>query len=119
MSRGRGRPASRKRCRARIRGEWYSIRLVPQSVLDEEIAGVEDDEAQTGHTESLRGLCIRSDDRREILVLDGQRGRDELDTLIHEMTHAAQWDLGEEAVEEIGTDLASALWRMGWRRTRR
>lgn len=37
----------------------------------------------------------------------------ELDTLIHEMMHAAHWDLAEEAVHETARDLAAALVKAG------
>lgn len=35
--------------------------------------------------------------------------------LLHEMTHACQWDLDEDAVDEISSDMAGALWKFGFR----
>lgn len=121
MSRGRGRRSTLRSWRARLRGEWYRIRFVRREELQAAAADTEPDAdgSETKHTEELRGLCVRDDTRREILVLDGLRGREELDTLIHEMTHACQWDLCGEAVEQIATDMATALWAGGWRRTRK
>jgi hypothetical protein len=42
--------------------------------------------------------------------------RNDLDTLCHELLHAAYWDLDEEAVYETATDIAKVLWRCGWRK---
>lgn len=54
---------------------------------------------------------------KEIVVAAGLTGEEELNTTLHELLHAAFWDLDETAIEEAGTDLARALWRLGWRRT--
>lgn len=121
MGRSKGRRSTLKSWRARLRSEWYRFRYVCREVMQEAAADTDPDadEAQTRHVEELRGLCIRDDTRREILILEGQRGQKELDTTIHEMLHACQWDLSEEAVEEIACDMAAALWRGGWRRVKR
>ena len=39
----------------------------------------------------------------------------ELVVIIHEMLHAAFWDLDEEVVDQVGYDIGRALWRLGWR----
>ncbi len=51
---------------------------------------------------------------REIRINQKLRGRARLDTIIHEVLHAAHWDLGEEAVEATATDLARILHRLGY-----
>jgi hypothetical protein len=35
--------------------------------------------------------------------------------VIHELLHAAHWDLDELAVEETAEDLARVLWKLGYR----
>tara|TARA_R110000824_G_scaffold120382_5_gene275693 strand:- start:29695 stop:30108 length:414 start_codon:yes stop_codon:yes gene_type:complete len=42
--------------------------------------------------------------------------QDLLDTLIHELLHAAEWDAGEEWVDKIGTHTALVLTLAGWGR---
>lgn len=44
----------------------------------------------------------------------GLKGERRLDVLIHEMLHACFWDISEESVEESATDIARALWRVGY-----
>lgn len=43
-------------------------------------------------------------------------GEEELATVLHELGHAAFWDLKEEAIDEASIDIARALWRMGYRK---
>lgn len=38
-----------------------------------------------------------------------------LDTIIHEVAHAALPDHDEAFIEQFGTDLARILWRLGYR----
>jgi hypothetical protein len=47
-----------------------------------------------------------------------QNGRnlDHLDTIIHEAIHAGAWDLSEDAVDRLATDIARLLWRLNWRK---
>lgn len=40
-----------------------------------------------------------------------------LDTLVHEVLHAARPELDEEAVDSTATAIAKALYRAGWRQT--
>lgn len=62
------------------------------------------------------GYCTHPDLDREIAIpIDGDT-ESELDTLIHEVLHACQWDLSEEAIEETACSIAHVLWRLGWRR---
>jgi len=37
-------------------------------------------------------------------------------TLLHECTHAGQWDLPEDVVERLSVDTGNLLWRLGYRR---
>lgn len=54
--------------------------------------------------------------KREIRVNPDLTGVDELDVILHELLHASQWDLAEEAVAEIATDISRVLWRLGYRK---
>ena len=49
------------------------------------------------------GKTIRVDDRL--------KGRELLETLLHEMLHAADWHKQEEWVERVSADIARVLWR--------
>lgn len=55
--------------------------------------------------------------QRVIRVALGQSEADELDTVVHEVLHAAYPDLEEIAVGETGAAIAKVLWRLGWRKT--
>lgn len=52
----------------------------------------------------------------EIRIRTGVSEKRELEVLIHEVLHAADWWKDERWVEEVGRDLARLLWRLGYRR---
>ena len=54
---------------------------------------------------------------RKIKIRKTLRGERQLEVVIHELLHAAHWDLDESAVEETAEDLARVLYRLGYRRT--
>lgn len=63
------------------------------------------------------GLCDPPAKPGKRISIDNRlRGRLEMDTTIHELLHAACWDLSEEAVDETATDISRALWRIGYRK---
>ena len=54
---------------------------------------------------------------RVILIKKGLASQEELDTVIHELLHAANFkQFSEEYVEELATDLTNVLWKLGWRK---
>lgn len=53
---------------------------------------------------------------KEIRISTKQTEQEELDTLIHEMTHACAWFFKEEFVTEFANSLSAALWRLGYRK---
>lgn len=59
------------------------------------------------------GLCEMS--RKKIRVHQSLEGLRELEVILHELTHACQWDLDEDAVVDISESIAGVLWRMGYR----
>lgn len=52
---------------------------------------------------------------KEIRVCHTLSGREEMETIVHELFHAAHWDLSEEAVDEAAHDITETLWRLGYR----
>jgi hypothetical protein len=55
--------------------------------------------------------------KRCVIRIDPKlRGSELLDTMIHEITHAAFPDLSEDAVNRFATDAATILWNDGYRR---
>lgn len=63
------------------------------------------------------GICSDPTDTNKRIRI--RRGMDEfttLDTIIHETLHAADFWKREEWVDQVGTDLAKILWRLGYRR---
>lgn len=86
--------------RVRIRGKVWDLSFSSE--------GLGDDDDGFCDSPSRRG--------KRILIRPGLRPERELDVTVHEITHAALWDLDEEAVEEFATDLARALYRLGYRK---
>ncbi len=65
------------------------------------------------------GLCEHPREyRKAICIKAGLEPREELDVLLHELTHAGAFDLLDEGyVDQWATDAAKILWRLGWRKT--
>jgi hypothetical protein len=62
------------------------------------------------------GFCDHpSTKSRQITIDPNQRGLSILDTIIHELIHAALPDLREDTVEEVATDIARVLWDLDYR----
>lgn len=53
--------------------------------------------------------------KKQISVKPNIIGVDAIDTLIHELLHAAMPDLAEDAIYETASDLAKVLWDLGYR----
>lgn len=76
----------------------------------------------------LRGSAVgwtvfrdpKNPDAVERILIDEKtykRGRAGLELLIHELMHALNNQLSEEAVTQQAADMARVLWALGWRRT--
>lgn len=68
------------------------------------------------------GQCahpMSSDEERLIYVRAGVHEQLLLDTLLHEMLHAAAWALDEDVVAEYATEAARVLYSLGWRRAKK
>lgn len=68
--------------------------------------------------ERILGRCDPPEKKSKAITVDKRlKGKLELDTCIHEFTHAPLWDvLSEEFVERFSTDLTNYLWRIGYRK---
>tara|TARA_R110002020_G_scaffold93177_6_gene224942 strand:+ start:833 stop:1120 length:288 start_codon:yes stop_codon:yes gene_type:complete len=66
---------------------------------------------------TCKGYCESPDKKnKEIVIKEDMPPKEELDTTLHELLHAADWSKDEEWVEQVGTDIAKILWRLGWRK---
>ena len=54
--------------------------------------------------------------RREIVVDASLRGESELRFILHEFLHAADWHRSEEWVDQVSSDAARFLTRLGYRK---
>lgn len=68
-----------------------------------------------GWSRDQSGLCTRTSRGFTVDILLTRPEREVLEVLIHELLHAAYWDLDEHAVAETADDIAGILWRLGWR----
>lgn len=63
------------------------------------------------------GRCEHPLERdKAILIAPGLKHELELEVIVHELLHAAFWDMSEQAILEAGQDVARALWRIGYRK---
>jgi len=69
-----------------------------------------------GHV--ICGRCDPPDKPNKTITINSRlRGEELLDTIIHEVLHAASWDVLDEGfVEQTATDLARILWKLGYRK---
>lgn len=79
---------------ARIRGSKWRIRFVP-------------------NLGDCEGVCDKS--TRTIRIAKGYPAEQTLDSIIHEVLHAALWDLDEEAVSDTANSISTTLWKLGYR----
>jgi hypothetical protein len=78
-----------------IRGQKWRIRFVP-------------------FLGDAEGVCDKPE--RTIRIALGKSDQDTLDSIIHEILHAALWDLDEHAVHTTANAIAEALWKLGYSR---
>ncbi len=66
--------------------------------------------------EETGGECDSPDTNgKQIRIATDLKKQDELEVIIHELLHAADWSKDEEWVEVIADDIARVLWKLGWR----
>ena len=67
--------------------------------------------------EETGGECDSPDTHgKEIRIATDIKNQDELEIIIHELLHAADWSKDEEWVEAIAYDIARILWKLGWKK---
>jgi len=91
----------RNDARLTINGRRWRVRLVPARELPRDRLG--DCDAPPGPHPTIR---VRRSQSQRMLT----------DTLVHEVLHASLPQLSEEAVTQAATDIARALFSLGWRR---
>ncbi len=63
------------------------------------------------------GLIDHPDAKKKTLSIDADlRDMQELEIIIHEFLHGADWTKDEEWIVSASTDLAKFLWRLGYRK---
>ena len=55
---------------------------------------------------------------KEIRICTGLSEQKELEVLLHEMLHCADWQKSEEFVEHVADDITRVLTKLGWRKTK-
>lgn len=80
----------------KIRGQKWRLRFVP-------------------YLGEAEGVCNKPE--RTIRIALGKPGHDTMDSIIHEVLHAALWDLDEDAVFTTANAISDALWKLGYRRS--
>ena len=51
---------------------------------------------------------------KSIRIRSSLTGQDRLDTVIHEVLHAGHWELKEDVVEQLASDMARILTKLGY-----
>lgn len=63
-----------------------------------------------------RGKCDSPLSRNKEIVIDERlEGEEKLEVLIHEMLHAAFWNIDEEYIDKSAKDISHVLWRLGYK----
>lgn len=69
------------------------------------------------HNLSDRGRCDSPHTtNKTIRIWGGLKGEEELEVLLHEMLHAAFWQIDEEYIESAAKDISKILYRLGYRK---
>ena len=67
--------------------------------------------------DNMLGYCDSPKEKNKKIVVDSRlKDKKELEIILHEMMHAAQWDLDEEVVAHVSEDFARVLWKLGYRK---
>ena len=67
-----------------------------------------------------RGECdAPATPRKQIRIDSRLQDQEQLEVILHELMHAANWSLDEDHITATGKDFAAILWRLGYRKTER
>ena len=79
-----------------------------------EVYFVKPNEAYYG---DIHGLCDDPEEKKAKIYINPYLSKkSELNTMIHEMTHAFFWDKSEKEVYKFANAVTALLYRQGWRR---
>lgn len=93
--------------RLKILGRWWRLRFVNKLPT----------RGPRNPDERVIGECDPPTVKnKEIRVLAKASEKEQLESLIHEMLHAAGWHIDEDFVARFAEDVARSLWRLGYRR---
>jgi hypothetical protein len=63
------------------------------------------------------GRCDAPDTHgKKIRISKDLEKLEELDVILHELLHAADWHKDEEWVEQTASEISHVLWKLGWRK---
>jgi len=97
--------------KARILHKMWNILSVPRSLLNGKKRCV-------GVDEAVIGDCDPPDAKdKTIRIASDLTPIEQLEVVIHEALHAADWFKDEEWIRIVAHDIARLLWRLGWRLT--
>lgn len=66
---------------------------------------------------TIAGDCTDPDEPHRMIRVDSKlKGEAELDTILHELLHAADWSKDEDWIGDRATEIARVLWRLGYRK---
>lgn len=89
-------------------GKRYSIKHVSKKSLQTK--------QEKEHGMICRGLCNSPNKKKKAIKIDKTLyGKEQLEVYIHEAIHASDFELSEKLVRKMGRDIASFLWRLGYR----
>ena len=91
--------------RVRILGQYYELKFFPYL-------------GKTSDGQRYHGFCDPPDKpNKEIKLLSGERGKELLNSAIHEFTHGSKWGMSEDFVTKYADDLTEFLTTPGlWER---
>jgi hypothetical protein len=68
--------------------------------------------------EDILGICDPPSQKDKIIcIMESGNDKENFDTHIHEVLHAAFWDIDESVIEQASIDITDFLWRCGYRKT--
>lgn len=104
--------------KARILKKIWEVVFVSPSVLRERTRKKQSNGKTITKIEEARGDCDSPDTKgKRIRISKSLPPREELEVIIHECLHAADWHKDEDSwVAPVADDIARLLWRLGWRK---
>ncbi len=94
--------------RIKILGRWWGLRWTRQ---------MQHRQAAAHRGQVIYGECDPPTiSKKEIRIRTGLSDETEMEILIHEMLHAANWHIDEEFVAKFAEDAARALTRVGFKK---